>query len=189
MIYRLRFDRFNYLVFDISAQEIEYKLGDFFLLQEPLWKDFWKPLEAKFSDDSDDGNTINLPDITCWFTDRLALNQTAYKALASTLAPYGEILPVTCEGIPYWIFHPTKKTGMDAVDLNKSEREVIEECEYIGMQALVFKEEKLEHLLIFQTEFNGFKNIYCTEKFKSLVEKAGLKGLLFSTDLACINEP
>src|SRR5690606_38201158 len=149
-------------------------------LQEPTWKDFWKPLEAKFSDDSDDGGLAKLPDITCWFTDRPALNQTAYKALAAPLSPYGEILPVTCDGAPYWIVHPTEKTGLDAIDRDKSKREVIDECEYIGVQSLVFKEEALSDLLIFQTEFNGYKNIYCTEKFKSLVEKSQLKGLLFS---------
>lgn len=35
MIYRLRFDRFIYMTFDISAYEIERTLGDFFLLHEP----------------------------------------------------------------------------------------------------------------------------------------------------------
>lgn len=91
--------------------------------------------------------------------------------------------------MPYWVLHVTKKIGLDAVDLSKSEREVIEECEYIGMQSLVFKEEKLKDLLLFQTEFSGYKNLYCTEKFKALIEKSGLKGLLFSTDLAGIYEP
>ncbi len=189
MIYRLRFDRFNYMVFDIWPDEVEAKLGDMFILHEPLWKTFWKPLCAQFTDDSDKHNVIKLPDITCWFTDRLALNQTAYDALASLLEPYGELLPVTCEGVPYWILHVTKKTGMEVVELTKSHREVIEEADYIGMQSLVFKEEKLKDLLIFQTEFSGYKNIYCTEKFKALVEAAGLKGLLFSTDLACVDEP
>jgi hypothetical protein len=189
MIYRLRFDRFNYRVFDISAYEIEFMLGDMFLLDEPLWREFWKPLCAQFSDDSDNQNVMKLPDITCWFTDRLALNKTAYDALSSALEPYGELLPVTCEGVPYWIMHVTQRTGMDVVDLTKSQREVIEECEYIGMQALAFKEEKLKDLLVFQTEFSGYRNIYCTEKFKTLIEATGLKGLLFSTDLACVDEP
>lgn len=177
------------MLFEIWPDEIEAKLGDMFILQEPVWKDFWKPLNAKFSDESDKGKVVKLPDITCWFTDRLALNQKAYDLLATQLEPYGELLPVTCEGVPYWVLHVTKKTGMDVVDLSKSEREVIEECDYIGMQSLVFNEEKLKDLLLFQTEFSGYKNLYCTEKFKALIEESGLQGLLFSTDLAGVMEP
>ena len=32
VVYKLRFDRQNHLLFDISANEIEAKLGDIFLL-------------------------------------------------------------------------------------------------------------------------------------------------------------
>lgn len=190
MIYKLRADRSKYLNFYISALEIELKIGDYFLLDRPLWADFWQPVDAVFHDDSDEQTAIRPPDITPWFaTTCIALNTRAYELLHNHIQPYGELLPVNCEGITYWLLHTTKKLGLEYVDLNKSQREIIEECEYIDAQSLVFKEEKLADQLIFLTEFNGYKNIYCTEKFKSLVEKAGLKGLIFSTDLAGITEP
>ncbi len=188
MIYRLRFDRFNYLVGDISLREIKAKMGDYFALKSPLWADIWNPVDIKFRDDSDKKNVLTPPEITCWFTNDLILNKKAYDALGDKLIPYGELLPAFCEGITYWVLHVTKKTGLDFVDLNLSQR-IVEEGGFIDMQSLVFKEEKLKDLLIFQTEFSGYRNIYCTEKFKALVETLGLKGLLFSTDLACVNEP
>lgn len=188
MIYRLRFDRFNFMTFDIWPDEVEEKLGDMFILDSPEWRQFWKPLNAQFSDMSDAGGVIKIPDITCWFTDNLALNKTAFDALSNILRGYGELLPCQCEGIPYWVLHVTHKTGLDAVNLTKSER-IVEAGGYIDMQSLVFNEDKLKDVLIFKTEFSNYRNIYCTEKFKSLIEGLGLKGLLFSTDLAGIYEP
>jgi hypothetical protein len=189
MVYKLRAERSKYLNFYISPTEIEAKLGDYFILDEPLWAEFWKPVEASFHDDSDNQNIVTPPDLTVWFTSsNIALNQKAYDALGNILSAHGELLPASCEGIPYWLLHTTTKIGMEFVDLDLSQR-IVEEGGYIDMQSLVFKEEELKDLLIFQTEFSGYRNIYCTEKFKALVEAAGLKGLLFSTDLACVNEP
>ena len=187
MIYRLRFDRFNFLVGDISLDEVKAKTGHYFALDAPLWSDIWRPMEIAFRDDSDEQNVVIPPDITCWLTDNLFLNKTACDAIGGQLTKYGELLPCTCEGIPYWILHVTNKTGMDAIDLSKSER-VVEAGGYIDMQSLVFKEARLRGDLIFKTEFSNYRNIYCTEEFKSLIESLDLKGLLFSTDLAGIYE-
>lgn len=84
MIYKLRFDHFNYLNFYIDANDIELTLGDFFLLDKPLWKNFWKPLNGIFSDDSDNQNVITVPDITEWHGHNcFVLNQKAYATLRS----------------------------------------------------------------------------------------------------------
>lgn len=130
-----------------------------------------------------------MPDISEWFGHNcLALNQTAYDKLKSHLEKYGELLPTHSEGIPYWVFHSTQKTGMEHIDLDNSARS-IDETGYVDMQSLAFKEETLKDQLVFQTEFSNYRNMYCTEEFKKLVESNGLKGLYFSTDLACVNEP
>jgi hypothetical protein len=189
MIYKLRADRANYLNFYIDAYTIEKAIGDFFLLYEDRWADFWKPVPGKFVDDSDSSNVIKVPDITVWETENcLVLNQNAYEKLKQYLADFGEMLPIQCEGKPYALFHSTNKTGMEFVDLDQSERQV-DELDYVDMQALVFKEEALNGQLVFQTEFSNYRNMYCNEEFKNLVEETGLKGLYFSTDLACVNEP
>jgi hypothetical protein len=188
MIYKLRADNQNYMNFYIDPYEIHSTIGDYFLLDQPKWDSFWKKLPATFSDDSDKGDLIKVPDITVWIVSAcLALNQKSYEILKNMLMPHGEFLPAECEGVPYWVYHLTNKTGFEFVDLEKSHR-TIDEGEYIEMQSLVFKEDKLDGMPVFQSEFNLYRDTYCTEQFKSLVESAGLQGLYFSTDLACINE-
>lgn len=110
MIYKLRSDRFRYLNFYIEPYDVELILGDYFLLDELEWVSFWKPLNGCFSDDSDNQNIIKIPDITVWGNHNcLVLNQTAYECLQTHLRAVGELLPITSEGISYWLFHSTKK--------------------------------------------------------------------------------
>jgi|SRR5690606_4753754 len=189
MIYKLRADRENYLNFYIDAYVIEKTIGDFFLLNQDHWVEFWKPLPILFQDDSDRRNIVVPPDITVWATENcLALNQKAYTALKNKLHTFGEFLPLQSEGTPYWLFHSTKKTDISHVDLSKSSR-TIDEVDYIDVQTLAFKEETLDDLLVFQTEFNGYQNLYCTDNFRKLIESLRLNGLQFSEDLTCKSEP
>lgn len=188
MIYKLSADTDQFLSFDISAYDIEYILGDLFLLDQPSWAEFWQPLNAVFFDAEENGKKLAVPDITIWFGyNCLALNETAYKKLHKYLENFGELLPTKSEGIPYWIFHSTVKTGMENIDAEKSAR-TVDETGYVDMQSLVFDENSLVGKLVFQTEFNNYRNMYCTEEFKKLVEESDLKGLYFSTDLASVNE-
>ncbi len=187
MIYKLRFDRAKFLTFEISPNELEAKFGadHLFMLDEPLWADFWKPLNTQFLDFSDKKNVTTPPDISCWFTDQLVLNEKAYGILSNDLEPYGEFLPVRCEGVPYWVLHVTKLTNLDVINEVDSKRE-IEEGGYIDVSNLVFEEDTVKDLLLFKTEYNGYKNIYCSEQFKNLILNSHLVGLLFSPDLVSI---
>jgi hypothetical protein len=152
VIYRLRFDRENYMLFDIPPHDLEYTLGDIFLLDNPksIWTDFWKPLSGRFNDWSEKKNVLKIPDITCWFTDNLVLNQKSYDLLVKKLSSYGEFLPVNVEGVPYWILHVNKFTDMDMIDEKNSKR-FIDAAECINLERLVFREEGLNELLLFKT--------------------------------------
>lgn len=189
MIYRVKYDRQNYMVFDISADEIEYGLGDIFLLYDSAssWSEFWKPLNGRFLDDSDSQQLVKVPDVSTWFINELVLNDDAFSKLSVHLSKCGEFLPVAVEGIPYWILHVNKFIDMHAIDESKSER-FLDAANCINLVSLTFNESEISDLLLFRTEYTGYKNLYCTEKFKSLIESSGLKGLLFSTDLACIED-
>lgn len=183
MVYKLRANRAQYMNFYLSPDEIEASIGDYFLLDEPLWSEFWKPIEATFSDDSDNKKVVAIPDITIWATsNNLACNDKAYEVLKDHLSGYGEWLPVTCEGTQYWLLHATKKTGIDAVNTKVSQR-TIDVTEHVEIQRLEFIEDKVQDLLVFQTEYSLYKNLYCTDRFKDLIESAGLGGLVFSDDM------
>ncbi len=180
MAYKLRFNRNTHLLFDISADEIEAKLGDMFLLDHSeKWSDIWKPLDGRFYDNSDKKNRVSVPDITLWFTDEIVCNEKAYRVLKEPLGSYGEWLPVKVEGISYWLLHVTKKTEMENINLKASERTI----DVIEVQKLSFIQNKIEDLLIFKTAYNNYQNIYCTEDFRSLIEKNELQGLSFSSDM------
>lgn len=184
MIYRLRADSRKFLSFDVSAYDISFTLGDFLLLDKPLWREFWQPMNATFFDENDMRKLLAMPDITAWFGyNCLALNQTAFNKLETHLSKLGEFLPVTSEGIPYFLFHSTNKTGLDCVVMEESSR-AIDETGFIDVHALRFNEELVNQQMVFQTEFTGYRFLYCTEEFKALVQSNNLNGLLFSDDLA-----
>jgi len=187
VVYKLRFDRNDFLAFDISPEELEAKLGEdyFFMLDEPNWSDFWQALDVQFHDDSDKKNVSSLPDITCWFTDQLVLSELAHNALSEILTPYGEFLSVKYKETSYWVFHVTKLTSLDVIDQTDSVR-TVEASGHIEVERMSFINSTVKDLLIFKTEYNGFKNVYCSDKFKSLIDNAGLKGLVFNEDLAAI---
>ena len=186
MIYKLRFDRSRFLSFDISPDVLEESFGpDYFsLLEQPQWKSFWQPLPVEFFDDSDKHDVTKPPDITLWFTDQLVVNQKAYEALNDTLSSYGEWLPLQCEGLPYWLLHITRTTGMDAVDSASVRR--VEESGYIDVKKLQFNPSAVKDLLLFKSEFDDGKNIFCSDEYRTLIEEHGLQGLVFSKDLASI---
>ncbi|MBV1884157.1 MAG: hypothetical protein KUG82_21130, partial [Pseudomonadales bacterium] len=152
---------------------------------EPTWADFWKSLDVQFHDDSDKKNISSLPDITCWFTDQLVLSDESYRTLSETLSAYGEFLPVQYKDICFWVFHVTKLTGLDFINQTHSKR-TVEASGNIDVEKMSFISDKVKDLLVFKTEYNGFKNIYCSDEFKTLIENAGLEGLVFNEDLASV---
>lgn len=46
-----------------------------------------------------------------------------------------------------------------------------------------FINSKVEDQLLFKNEFDGYRNVYCSDSFKTLVESAGLEGLVFNEEL------
>ena len=189
-IYKLRADRNHYQNVYISPHEIQDKLGNPFLLSPSVtrpeqlnWSEFWQPLEIEFSDDSDKNNVTGRPDITWWHNNQLVMNNKAYQALSRPLEDFGEWLPVSFQGQGYWLFHVTKRLGIELVDLKRSQRS-IDPLGLIEINQLVFIENEIQGLQLFKTEYNNYLyNIYCTHDFKTLIEEQGLKGLLFSSDM------
>ena len=54
---------------------------------------------------------------------------------------------------------------------------------YTGNSFISFHEEKLAGHTIFRTAFDSYHGIFCSEQFKLAVEKASLRGIVFSKDL------
>lgn len=182
-IYRLQFDRSNFLAAEIWPDEIHQKLGDPFILgRTSTWTDIWVPLEVKFHDLSDRGKILTPPDITVWFTSDLVLNEKAYRKLQEPLAEYGEFLPLKCEGNPYWLLHVFRITGMEAVNEQRSQR-TIDEADFITIESLTFNEEVVQDNLIFKSIYDEARTLFCNKPFTELISQTQLRGLKFTTDL------
>lgn len=184
-IYRIHPDRMHYQLMTISSEQVISKLGREYPFHiDPAPKTYahiWKPIEVSFYDSSSGKVKAKQPDITVSYG-RLFLSEVAYAGLASLIREDGEALPITVEGGGAIIFNPLKiAENFGALDTKCSIRN-----EWGDLQSLEFFEDKIDSAALFRCEFEGFTGLFCNEKFKELVEKLQLNGVVFSADLGNI---
>lgn len=183
-IYRISTYSDDYMYFAMDDYEILSKMGedfDTFALGNKSLADIWKTPDATFL--LSDTGAISLPDISSW-ANCLIFNQKAYDILADKLQAVGEALPVNVSGVTYYFFNVTTPIDDKYIDLDKSEKAYFEGMD-AGIDNLEFKNEDIDDsILMFTTSYDGYSNIFCTEAFKSLIEKSGLTGVTFNTKLS-----
>jgi len=186
MIYRIKPDTENFILFNLTPAELRAKMGRDFtynINRLPAPQPHWIKPDATFRQSSNFKGADKLPDISFWTTSHMVLNQKAYDALFNSLLPFGEFLPVNVEGFDYYIFNVLKLVDESAVNLDMSEREFEGKLKMqVGLHKLAFNEPV--DALIFKTEYDTYLNIFCGDEFKNRVELTGLTGLLFKKDLA-----
>lgn len=189
-IYRIRADYENFLNFRLTPDELQSKMGEdylYFVNRKPQAQPDWVKPDATFELDTQTPSANALPDISYWTLVHPVLNQKAYDVLSRHLEGYGEFLPVSVEGKPYYIFNVLNVLDETVIDLDESEQKFENMADtkmFDGLEKLSFKEDKLKDTLLFKTEYDTYLKVYCGDKFKSLVEDADLTGLVFKTDLA-----
>lgn len=128
---------------------------------------------------SDNGST-KVPDVACWGYSNPVVNSKAHQKLAPFLNEFGEFLPVSVEGIEYFIYNLKTQLGNEVVD--------IDNCEVLtqdGFQIEVTKMALFSDRIddnktpVFTVEFDQGVKLFCGDRFKDLVESEGLKGLCF----------
>lgn len=186
-VYKILPDYVNFTAFMLPMKDLIRGLGKeikpanlmhFYRHNLSLAK-YWKDITATFEpvDGVTRGN--DAPDVSTWVSGTLVLSDTA-KSLLSILKDYGEFLPVDTDGGQYWVLNCTTVV---AADESNSSR-VIESGQVLDVDEIVFDNSALEGKLLFKTEFDGFRNLYCTDEFRHQVDSNGLSGLLFSKKLA-----
>lgn len=185
MIYRIHPNHEKYKSFVLNSKVVRKALGAdtmFHFSREPKsYQQSWTPFEISFSE-LGSKNNANLPDISAR-NGRLYLSEAAYDALRTILAPHGELLPVFHESNKGFLFNPLSLAeNYQALDPKACVKNEFGEVEAIG-----FLEEKLTDVDVFRSEFDGYAGIFCSDAFKSAVERHHLQGLLFSVD--AVNPP
>jgi len=183
------------MFFHITQEELEAKSGvdpEYHAGSQPKPQTGWKKVNASFVlpiDYKKSKPVPLLPDVTNWGRNHLVFNQKAYDVIYKHLKPFGEFLPVSCEGNDYYLFNILQTTDDDLIDQDNSEKNIMAMDGMdmqMGIKKLKFKENKLKDILIFKTDFDEYVGIFCNSYFKQLIEGANLEGIIFRKNLVDI---
>lgn len=178
-IYRIRHNIDDFMFFTIDDLDVYDKMEDFNIngFGQPF--DFkWVAPKAEFIA-GDSGLGVK-PDITQWSGTDLILNDKARHVLGSALGSLGEFLPLAGADNDHCLFNPIVRMGNEIIDLEHTKSAYFNDGSWDRLERLEFnnKAEKLAPCL-FTLEIDRGVNLYCSDSFKTVIEKNGLQGLLF----------
>lgn len=121
-----------------------------------------------------------ISDIGIWHGASLIFSEKAIAVLRPLIESYCEIRPVTCDGMPHFLFNC--RTQIDA-DETQSKR-TISEGYFMSVEALAFLASVAD--CIFKSPFENNQSIFCNDDFKDAVEVNGFGGVYFTEDLTAL---
>lgn len=134
---------------------------------------WWQPIITNFYDAPDDKG-MDIPEICPWVGGTLILSPKAFRLVKDSITGCGEFLPLKVGPEEYQIFN-CLSLGED--DLAASE------VEYDGDLALwvnsLVTAPANNKQLVFKSPLEKGVTLFCTDRFKDVVESFGLKGLCF----------
>lgn len=139
----------------------------------------WTAISGGFEpiDGVTDGSAV--PDITMWVPGTMVLSNAAANALPE-ISRYGELLPVETPVGQYWILNCMTQISAD----ERFSRHTVESSQVLDVESLKFKDEDAANAGLFKSAFDGYRNLYCSEKVKDSVLDKKLTGVTFSENLA-----
>ena len=179
MAYQINYDSDRYKALYISAVQLVRIMkgkagtqGDYSLINN------WEGVEGALYQKKP-GALSETPDITFWNKNPV-FSPKAYDLLRSMLSEYGELLPVFLEGEAWYVFNILKHGDQYINDTKSNKKDEGEETAH-DIAEITFVDDGLP--LIFKTEFDSRNRVFCNDKFKGIIEKNALTGLVFSSDL------
>jgi len=163
---------------DARPADIDQRLVLDFSLKNYAMSSWWPTPDTEFVA-IDDNAGAPIPDICKWIDASLVLSAKAHRLLGDTLKPFGEFLPVTIRGEAFYIFN-----CLTIAKINESLCEkIIYKGQEAGIKSLVFDEKDIADKLIFKTTYDSCMDLYCTDRFRNIVQDYELKGVTFSEKL------
>lgn len=137
--------------------------------------DGWLPLELGYYHNE---GTVDLADVSIWRMGLLLLNKKAHDALSALLAPHGELLSCELHDETGYLFNCMNLKSTDSASIDYNRHGDL----FIDINAMSIPTEEGENIFKLKTETNF--ELYSSEALVNTYQAAGLKGLLFSQDLA-----
>ncbi|MFD1878473.1 imm11 family protein [Vibrio chagasii] len=139
----------------------------------------WLPISCYISYvDSDTGEKFIESDVPSNCDGMMIFNKKGKEALSSFIKPYGQFLPLDCEGKELYILNIFNV--VDCLDLDKSEIMFREELDLSDPQPVIddyeFDVKKLGENALFRLPYKNEARIYFTESFINEIEKHQLTG-------------
>lgn len=185
MTYKICANFTDYFNIDIDINDIYDELSDAigddeainFVKNNTKLSTVWPEISGKFVDVG--LNNLERPDITLFNNVHLILNTLALNKLKNQLEKVGELLPITIDHEAHYLFNCLNPVDADEA---KSEADFVEGI-WMGIKSIDFLPSTSATNLVFKTQFDRCKALYCGDKFKELCEDHNLKGLTFSENL------
>jgi hypothetical protein len=184
-VFAIRKDIPKYKVLDLNILDITRgfpddinlnSIYDFSQLNTSM-ASWWVTPDTQYVSTSKQAKAI-VPDISCWVDATLTLSPRAHRLLKDLLSEYGEFLPVSISVELHYIFNcfSEGEPNKEACVFNDEE----------GMQArLKYLEfdSGVKNLVVFKTKIESCLTLFCTSRFKEIVESFELNGVIFDENL------
>jgi|SRR5690554_1251255 len=185
-IYKILRDSENHMEFTTNLEEmldeLGPKVGDLefmhFSRHNLRLAQYWKTFSGTFRKVKSGASA--LPDISCWRGATLVLSEPTYSTLEFILQPYGELLPIICNGETYYIFNCLT---LASIDKKKSTQSPLDEG-LIEFDKIAFEENSIQGKLVFKSQEEGCTAIFCCDDFINIINSQNIKGIKFSENLS-----
>ncbi|WP_215396920.1 hypothetical protein [Rheinheimera oceanensis] len=116
-------------------------------------------------------------DVSLWGS-FLLLSPLAYESLSPDLSAHGEFLPIDLNGTDWWLFNCLELGKESLADCVSHEA-----AHSTELEKLVFDERALSGKLIFKSELEGCKTLFCDDRLKIAVTQLPVCGVNFNNNL------
>ncbi len=116
-------------------------------------------------------------DVSLWGS-FLLLSPLAYEALSADLSAHGEFLPIDLNGTDWWLFNCLALGAESLADC------VVHEAAHsTELERLVFDESMLSDKLIFKSELEGCKTLFCDDRLRTAITQLPRCRVNFNSNL------
>lgn len=138
----------------------------------------WRTVEMRMVT-QDQGRQLSAAE-TPWFaSNAIVLKPRARKAVGSALEPWGELLPISCSGTTFHVFHALRV--IDAIDTDRSNIVRFSSGEVLDIERLVLVGHAIEGVEVFQLP-NVPSKTFFSQRIVDLFAAHHLSGIAFTCE-------